>query len=208
MALALAGLFAFTGWGLWKSLIPQPPDTFEMMSTRHSVEDTFSRLPGWLSSMATLMTLFLAGTVSLYLFPKRVKRMQTALTASWRHLFQIMLAGLAFNLLGLALVFAASLARLTFPITLLFGISLFFLSIWGYVTLAYSLGSALFSRAAWKGSPLTALFLGLLLLQPLAHLPYLQVLAILALASTGLGVVITTRFGSNEAWSLNPLLEE
>lgn len=206
--LALAGLFAFTGWGTWKPLIANSPSPFEGMSSRHSVEETFSLMPGWLSSAASLVTLFLAGAAGLFLFPDRISRMRSALNTSKGRLFQILLAGLAFELLGAALIFTASLARLTFPISLFSGITVYFLSIWGYITLAYCTGSGLLKQAGWTASPLAGLFLGLLLFQPLVHLPYLQVPIILALAGLGLGVVITTRFGSNEAWGLNPLLEE
>jgi hypothetical protein len=84
---------------------------------------------------------------------------------------------------------------------------LFFPSTWGYLAMAYCLGAELLRRAAWEASPLAALFLGLLLFQPLVHVPYLQIPIILVLGGIGLGTVVTTRFGTNEGWSLNPLSE-
>jgi hypothetical protein len=206
--LALAGVFAFTSLGLWKAWMAAPASPFEMLSTRRSMEAKFSLVPGWISSAATLLTLFLAGIVSLYLAPDRIFRMRAALTTTWGRLFQTLLAGLTFLLFGTALIFSASLARLTFPISLLAGTTLYVLAAWGYIAMAFCLGSGLFRRAGWSASPVAGLFLGLLLFQPLVHLPYLQILTVLVLASLGLGIVITTRFGSKEGWTLNPFLEE
>ena len=88
-------------------------------------------------------------------------------------------------------------------------LALIVLCLWGYLALAYALGRYLLVRAGWPGSsPFAALFLGLLLVHPLASLPFIGVLFIILFVSIGLGVVIITHFGSNEPWNLTPLLKE
>ena len=168
-----------------------------------------SALPVWADSLGLLVTLYLAGAASFYLFPAHVRNMYRALTISWARLWQITLLGFGFLLLFAAFGFGAVLARVTFPLTILAAFALFVFSVWGYLSLAYTLGRVLLLRAGWLRTSLSAaLALGLLLLLPLSRIPFVGTLFTLLFLSLGLGVVIATRFGSNEPWNLTPLLEE
>jgi len=53
-----------------------------------------------------------------------------------------------------------------------------------------------------------ALALGLLLLLPLIRIPLVGGFFVIIYVSIGFGLVISTRFGSDEPWNLTPLLEE
>lgn len=207
--MAVASLFVFAGrsWGP----VGNEADGWHPASQDSAasvMEKTFADLPGWVASIAMFASLFMFGAANLFLFPARVRNMQAELTVSWRRTFHIMLAGLAFGLAAILTAMAASLSRATFPLTLFLGFSLFLLCLWGYLSLVYSLGHLLLQKADWPISPFAALALGLLLLHSLSHLPFAGFVFALLGAGVGLGVVITTRFGSMQPWDLNLLLEE
>jgi hypothetical protein len=85
----------------------------------------------------------------------------------------------------------------------------FFLSVWGYLSLVYAFGRSLLKRTGWQTySPAASLALGLLLLLPLIRIPYVGGFFVVIYLSLGLGLAITTHFGSNEPWDLTSLLEE
>ncbi|HVN15226.1 MAG TPA: hypothetical protein VMT73_05745 [Anaerolineales bacterium] len=193
-----------------KQLIPNVLLTrrAEQFPTPDQVDMRLAEVPGWVSHLASFLTLFLFGAAGFYLTPSRVRNMQSALSVSWKRSFQIGIAGLLFLLLFAAFALVSSLARITFPLTVLTAITLFIFSVWGYLVVAYVLGRGLLVRGGWFRSPLTALLIGLLFLQGLMHVPYLGIILTLLFGGAGLGVVITTRFGSMQPWDLNPLLEE
>ncbi len=167
-----------------------------------------SGLPGWVPSLELFITLFLAGAAELYLFPLQVKNMVQALSSS-RRLVPITLLGLGFALLLLVFGIGAVLARITFPFTVLSALALLLFSVWGFLAGAFALGRLLLGKAGWgRSSPLLALALGLLLLVPLARIPFVGGLVLIFYVALGLGLVIATRFGSNQPWTLTPLLEE
>lgn len=168
-----------------------------------------SRLPAWASSLELFVTLFLAGAASLYLFPRRVLNMARLLRQGWSRLLTTALLGIGFGLLLILFGIGAALARITFPFTILAALALALLAAWGFLAAAYALGRVLLVRAGWGGtSPVVALALGLLLLLPLARIPYAGGIVMLVYIGLGLGLAVTTHFGSNEPWSLNSLLEE
>jgi hypothetical protein len=206
---AVAGMFVFSGRS-WEPVNNDAagwhPATQD--SAISVMEKTFADLPGWVASLAMLLTLFMFGAANLFLFPARVRKMQTELTISWKRTFHIMLAGLAFGLLLVLTAMTASFSRTTFPLTVISGLSLFLLCLWGYLSLAYSLGHLLLQKADWRLSPFAALAFGLLILHSLALVPFAGFVFGLLGAGAGLGIVITTRFGSMQPWDLNLLLEE
>jgi hypothetical protein len=203
--LAVIGLFVFSSMN-WKS--QWPASLSHGTSSSFPMDAALDELPGWLSSIATFLSLFVFGAANLYLFPARVRKMQAALTVSWKRTFHITLAGLAFGLLFFLTAMLASMARATFPLTVLSALSLFILALWGYLVLAYGLGRQLLQKADWRISPFLALALGLLLLHSLVHLPFAGFLFGALGIGAGLGIVITTRFGSMKPWDFNLLLEE
>ena len=113
------------------------------------------------------------------------------------------------RVLLLVFIIGAVLARVTFPFSIISAIAAFFLSIWGFLSLVYTCGRSLLIRTGWQGSsPTISLALGLLLLLPLVRIPYVGGFFVILYLSLGLGLVISTHFGSNEPWNLTPLLEE
>jgi hypothetical protein len=173
-----------------------------------AVNASLAELPTWVSSLATFVTFLLFGLANFYIFPARVRNLQTALTVSWVRSFHITLAGLAFGLLFIMTAISASLSRVTFPLTVLTVLALFVLALWGYLALAYALGRSLLRKADWPASPFAALALGLLLLHALIQIPFAGIAFALLSIGAGVGVVITTRFGSMQPWDLNLFLED
>ena len=206
--LALVGLFVSIGMNSRGSSPIGFPHGDAQNPFQSAVNDSLAELPIWVSSLATLVTFFLFGAANFYLFPARVRNLQAALTVSWMRSFHITLAGLAFGLLFVLAAISASLSRATFPLTVLTALVLFALALWGYLALAYTLGRSLLRKADWSASPFAALALGLLLLHALIHLPFAGIAFVILSIGTGLGVVITTRFGSMQPWDLNLLLED
>ncbi len=180
----------------------QPPNPI-------SLEGPLPRLPAWVSSLGLLITLFLAGLANFYLFQVRVRNMRQALTLGWARLVQLALIGIGFVLLILVFGIGAVLARATFPFSIISAVVTFFLSFWWFLSLSYVRGRSLLIRTGWQGpSPALSLALGLLLLMPLVRIPYIGGFFVILYLSLGLGLVITTHFGSNEPWTLTPSLEE
>lgn len=168
-----------------------------------------SGLASWVSSIELIITLFLAGMANFYLFPARVRNMQNTLELGWSRALSLTLIGIGFGFLLVVFAVGAALARITFPFTVLSALALIFLCLWGFLGAAYTAGHLLLSKAGWsRRLPAIDLALGLLLLLPLARMPYAGGVVLIIYMGLGLGLVIVTRFGSNESWSLIPLLEE
>lgn len=207
LAVALwASLFAFNLRPEWRHDLPHglfpPPETLRLKAP-------LSGLPGWVSSLELFVTLFLAGMANFYLFPGRVRNMVNLLTHGWSRLLSLTLVGIGFALLVVVFAIGAALARITFLFTILSALALTFLSVWGFLGVAYTAGHLLLSKTGWsRRSPALALALGLLLLLPLVRIPIAGGIVIVIYMGLGFGLVIATRFGSNESWSLRPLLEE
>ncbi len=181
-----------------------PPPTGSML-----LQQPLSGLPAWVASVALFITLFLAGVANLFLSPAHVRSMLRTLDLGWGRVLPIALLGIGFGLLLMVFAMGAALARITFPLTILAAFLLVFVSMWGFLSAAYALGRLLLAKAGWgRWSPAVALALGLLLLVPLIRIPLVGGVIMIIYMGLGLGLVITTRFGSNEPWSLIPLLEE
>lgn len=202
-------------WGVLFSLNLRPelahelPHGFAQPPAGFRLQSPLSGLPAWASSLELFITLLLAGVASLYLFPARVRNMSRALASGWSRLLVTVLLGIGFALLIILFGIGAALARITFPFTILAALALVFLAVWGFLAAAYTLGRLLISRAGWgPRSPILGLALGLLLLLPLGRIPFVGGIIMVAYIGLGLGLAITTHFGSGEPWSLIPLLEE
>ena len=193
------------GPGLMRGLpagLAQPPADMRLQAP-------LSRLPAWASSVELFITMFLAGVASLFLFPRRMRNMTRALGPGWSRLAATTLLGIGCGLLLVLFGIGAALARITFAFTVLAGMALVFVSAWGFLAAAYGLGRFLLLRAGWaRRSPPLDLALGLLLLLPLIRIPLAGGVFMILYVGLGLGLAIATRFGSNESWSLIPLLEE
>lgn len=181
---------------------PAPPGTLRL-------QQPLSGLPAWVAPAELFVTLFLAGLANLLLFPVRIGNMLRTLELGWGRVLSMTLLGIGFGLLLVVFAVGAALARITFPFTILAAFLLVFLSVWGFLGAAYALGRRLLVKAGWaRWSPVAALALGLLLLLPLIRIPIAGGIITAIYIGLGLGLVISTRFGSNQGWSLIPLLEE
>ncbi len=173
------------------------------------LEQPLAGLPGWVSAVALFITLFLAGVANFFLFPVHLRNMMRTLALGWRRVLTEMLLGIGFGLLLVVFAFGAALARVTCPFTILAALVLIISSVWGFLAVAYTAGRLLLEKAGWGTlSPVISLALGLLLLLPLARIPFVGGIVMILYVGLGLGLVISTRFGSNRSWSLIPLLEE
>jgi len=163
----------------------------------------------FISRLSVLVTMYLSGILTLYAFPRQIRRMEIAYNNRAGNLVRMATLGfLVIVFLGV-LGMTSAMVMSTFPLTILFGVALFLISFLGFVAFAYALGAYLARRAAWKhASPLFMLFLGLLILFALSQAPYIGLVIRILLASLGSGVVIATRFGSGQPWNLMPLLVE
>ncbi len=173
------------------------------------LQGPLSGLPRWVASVELFVTLFLAGVANFFLFPARLRNMVLTVGRGWARLALTTVLGIGFGLLIIVFGFGAALARITFPFTILAALVLVFLSVWGFLAVAYAVGRLLLAKAGWGGlSPALGLALGLLLLLPLIRIPFAGGVVMIVYVGLGLGLVVSTRFGSNQSWSLNPLLEE
>ena len=215
LILSVLVLIALVIWGVLFSLNLRPELLQGIPRAKFSLPDSsplsiaLSGLPTWIVSLELWVTLFILGMANFYLFPKRVRNMYQALAFGRPRLMQIAFLGFGFALLILVFGLGAALARITFPFTIFSGLTLFLLAVWGYLSVAYSLGRSLLIRAGWQRSwPSVSLALGLLLLLPLIRIPLVGVFFVIIYVSIGFGLVIATHFGSNEPWNLTPLVEE
>ncbi|MGE5072053.1 MAG: hypothetical protein ACM3MF_01380 [Anaerolineae bacterium] len=207
LALALWGLILGSnlrpelGREVPRGLLP-PPDPL-------ALRGRLAALPAWLSSLELFITLLLAGVADLFLFPLRVRNMSRVLGEGWRRVLTLVLLGIGLALLTLVFAFGAAWARITFPFAILAATAVLVLAAWGFLAAAYTVGRTLLLKAGWGGlSPLVALALGLLLSLPLLRIPFVGGIMMVVYIGLGLGLVIATRFGSNEPWSLISLTEE
>ncbi len=196
------------GWEPWNALRAvreesfSPPPFVQRLAINH-LQPTLA------ATLASFATLYLFGVLVLFAFPRQVGHIDRSLPKAISGLLRIILLGLLVVVLVAAVAVSASLVAATFPLTVLLGSVLFMSALLGYLAFSYGLGRRLLARADWQYlSPLYALLLGLLITFALAQLPLLGVLLKLLFGSLGIGLVVLTRFGSGQPWSLRPLLED
>jgi hypothetical protein len=157
---------------------------------------------GWLAE-------FLVGTFLLYLAPRRMRGMARALDTGGVALLRQLAIGLALVVVLAAMAVLAALSIHTLPLPFIL-VGVFFLAaLTGVVAISFELGRAMLARAGWYGQrPLAALALGTLVVFAASRIPFLGVVVLIVVALTGAGVVVATHFGSDQPWSLDPLIEE
>ncbi len=206
VSLALILASALLGWETWNS--------FPAMIGRQAAAPSYVHapeldIPAWLSILGALITLFLSGLLVLYALPAQIRRMEKAYTTGGNQRVRLLGVGILSGVLIAAVGVTSSLTMGTFPLMIFLGSLLFLGSYIGYVALTYSLGHQLLIRAGWdRLSPVYALILGTLLLFAAGEIPGLGLILNLLFACLGLGVMISTRFGSGRTWSLSPLFED
>lgn len=156
-----------------------------------------------LGSFAVLGTI---GTMLLFLFPKRVRYLSQLLRAEPgpNHLLNILLGLMAYGL-GYVLLRLSWLTIVGVPfIPFLIG-GLWVATMLGIVAVSFTLGRLLFRRFDVSVPVLAEALAGLWLLFVTSMLPVLGWLAGGAAAALGLGLLLQTRFGSRQRWSLELL---
>lgn len=203
--LLVATWFGWEPWSLFRSLRQewQPEPAFFRRLSQPDQTYTF------LSALSVFVTLYLSGILILFLIPARVRHMEQTLAGSGKRLLRLAALGLLAGLLVGVVGLSSAMTITTFPLTFVL-LSLLFLSSYvGYIALAYALGHGLFLNAGWGSlSPVYSLFIGLLVLFAFGQIPLLGDFIKIACLALGIGVVISTRFGSGETWNLAPLMED
>jgi hypothetical protein len=135
--------------------------------------------------------------------------MADELRHGFRPLFRLAGLGLAILLFALLTAAAMALTTITAPMSLLILILLVLGSILGTTALGFALGRLIADRCAWDfNSPLAIFGLGTLTLTLLYRFPYVGIGFIILTFFIGLGLITTTRLGSGQPWTLDPLLED
>jgi hypothetical protein len=158
-----------------------------------------------LGSFAVIGT---ATTMILFLFPKRVRYASQMLRDEplGNHLFNIVLGLLAYAV-AYALLRLSWLTIVGVPfIPFLVG-GVWLLTILGIISVSFSLGRGLLGRFDAPLPALAETLLGLWLLFVTSMLPFLGWASGGLAAALGFGVLLQTRFGTRQRWSLD-LLEE
>jgi len=207
VSIAILIASAWMGWNAW--------DIFSRMSNRfdrqsyHPTGEFHPEIPPALAGISELITIYLIGVLTLFLFPEQIHTMKKALLVPPLHLLRLIFLGLVSMFLISAIGVSAALTLGTFPITIVLGFLLFLSGFVGITAIAYTLGIELLKRAEWAYiSPLYALLLGVTILHPLGKIPFLGNIVTGFLVCLGLGVVIVTRFGSGKSWNLRALNDE
>ncbi|MFI5267081.1 MAG: hypothetical protein ACHQ7M_06855 [Chloroflexota bacterium] len=158
-----------------------------------------------LGSFAVVWTIT---TAVLFLFPKRIRYASTLLRAEpgGNHLLNVVLGLLAY-FVAYALLRLSWLTIVGVPfIPFLVG-GVWLLTMMGIVAVSFTLGRTLLRRVDVALSPLAETLLGLWLLFVTSMLPFLGWIAGGLAASLGLGVLLQTRLGTRQRWSLEVLDE-
>jgi hypothetical protein len=207
--LALGSLFlilaaVWFGWEPWNSFRflnregPSGPGTFRHPWIVHP--------PTLLSALSALFTLYLGGVLALFVFPQRVKYMSGRLSQGTSEIARLAVLGLVVTVLTAAIGISSALAVGTFPLIFILAAALFLSGFIGYVALGFALGKQLLIRAQWEHlSPLYALLLGIWILFGLSQVPFLGLALKVIFLAVSIGVVIDSRFGTGQPWSLSVL---
>lgn len=159
-----------------------------------------------LGSFAVLGTI---GTMLLFLFPKRVRYASQVLRAepAANHVFNLLLGVMAYAA-GYALLRLSWLTIVGVPfIPFLVG-GMWLVTMLGIVAVSFTLGRLLFRRFGVAVPVLAEALTGLWLLFVTSMLPLLGWAAGGAAAVIGFGLLLQTRFGSRQRWSLDVLADE
>ena len=163
-------------------------------------------LPRSVGILTTLAALYFGGVALLLLIPHRVKVIGTLLFQPIKSSLRLVLLGLVIFFFMLGTGISAIVSSIMFPLGVLIGLLTFFVTWIGLISLAQRLGSVLLLRAGLNQlSSLLALFVGLFLLYSLTVIPYFGALLWIIYACMSMGAMVSTHFGVNKPWTLEPL---
>jgi hypothetical protein len=158
----------------------------------------------FLGRMAGLLLLLAAGTLTLYLLPRRVGRIAQALEIGGVALARLFLVGLAgYIVLGAVSVLAA-ITLFGAPVGLLLLMLAYAVVPLGLAAISLPLGRAAGRRFGLRAAnPLVDLLAGLLIIFILSLVPLLGPVLLVGLAVLGFGAVVLTRAGSARGWDFD-----
>jgi len=148
-------------------------------------------------------------TMLLFLFPKRVRYVSKVLLAepASNHFLNIVVGLLAYGV-GFALLRLSWLTIVGMPfIPFLVG-GVWLITMSGIVAVSFTLGRILLRRCNLPLPPLAEALTGLWLLFVTSMLPVVGWVVGGIAASLGFGVLLQTRFGTRQRWSLEPLEDD
>jgi hypothetical protein len=164
--------------------------------------------PALIKIPASFLATFLCSVIALYLFPRHIYHMSEAFSFTTEIFRQALLGFLFFILIGIATI-SATLSVFTIPFSTGLLVLIFLSSFVGVSALCLSLGRWLMDRAGWIGYPLPlALGLGLVILYALFNLPFIGIILLILIACLGLGVTVSSRFGTDRTWNISSFIEE
>lgn len=158
---------------------------------------------GLLSAAALYIFMFLAGTLTLFAFPRQLRRVRDAYSLGpGRLIYMLGIGGFGALVLGLL----AMLGVLTFagiPLALVVAL-VFLLSAWGGLAgLALAAGRAITRWTGLSGSsPILDLAIGMLVIISPTRIPLAGGIILFLIVLWALGAVLFTRFGQGGVWSL------
>jgi hypothetical protein len=143
---------------------------------------------------------FLLLVITFYLFPNQVQDAAFELT---QDVVRPIIIGTLFNaglILALFFSFLLMVVLVGFPLFLLLFSGAFVIITFGTVVVVFQLAQTLQNTISKQLNLAVAILLASLLVSLMLMLPYLRIIAILALLFMGSGIVIETRFGTNKNW--------
>jgi len=166
------------------------------------------KIPAAVSLIGGMASLYVFSVILVYLIPQRMMSLSSALANRPAALLRVAGTGLLSLLLLGALTGGASLWIGTFPLAIFVVLAVILASTIGGLAMAFRFGRGLLRRAGWPNrSPFLELLVGTLILFPLMYLPYVGGILMILFICLGLGLNIITRFGSNQPWSIRPIIE-
>jgi hypothetical protein len=163
----------------------------------------------YVNALAGLVSHYLVGVLVLFAVPQTVRRLADTLAGGRRSLALYPFVGVLLSAMLLAVALLTAVFAHLFPVPIVLLFVFFIAALSGVIALQFELGRDLLRRAGRSGaSPLAALAVGTLLVFSATRVPYLGPLVLAAVWLTGVGLVLTTRFGSGGRWSLEPLQED
>ena len=151
--------------------------------------------------LITIFIWFILAVVVAGIFPRQISYSSSQIKA---HFWPIFGTGvLSIIVFSMAIIFAALLSLLLIGIPLLIALVIigFIIKVFGRVVLFYFLGESL-ARAFGNKNPgiMLSVILGFLIISFIGFIPILGSLFTLVLSIIGWGVVIRTKFGTQENW--------
>lgn len=166
-------------------------------------------IPAYLSIPAAIISIALINIGLAYLFPRRVRWMEDHLPRKAGEWLQLALPGLAGSVAAAGLLFLSAAGGITFPYVFLLAGVLLLINAFGGTPILHRAGHFLLGQAGFKiTNPAIEILMGSVLMVALITIPLAGMLVLLIFSSLSLGLAISSHFGSGQAWSLHPLIQE